>query len=140
MKTYQSFAKKLLTLLGEAQALRITSDGFMPLSVEDIGLSGDGQRLIALSHTAEQNGDLMRDPEIVFALHDRGDFLAAEPVSFRNDFVGLMQDVYRYDDQGKRTHVDPRLKAELKFFARMWFRNLREQGFFDKEATRERLS
>ena len=140
MKTYRLFAKNLLELLGEAQALRIISDGFMPLSIEDIGLSADGQRLIAISHTAEQNGDLMRDPEMVFAIHDWQDFLAAEPLSFRNDFMGIMQEVYRYDDQGKRTHVDPRLKKELKSFATMWFRNLRAQGFFDKEATRERLA
>lgn len=140
MKIYRSFAKNLLDLLGEAQALRINSDGFMPLSIEDIGLSADGQRLIALSHTAEQNGDLMRDPEMVFAIHDWQEFLAAEPLSFRNDFMGIMQEVYRYDDQGKRTHVDPRLKKELKSFATMWFRNLRAQGFFDKEATQERLA
>lgn len=140
MKTYRSFAKHLLELLGEAQALRINSDGFMPLSIEDIGLSANGQRLIAISHTAEQNGDLMRDPEMVFAIHDWGEFLAAEPLSFRNDFMGIMQEVYRYDDQGKRTHVDPRLKKELKSFATMWFRNLRAQGFFDKEATRGRLA
>lgn len=140
MKTYRSFAKHLLELLGEGQALRINSDGFMPLSIEDIGLSANGQRLIAISHTAEQNGDLMRDPEMVFAIHDWGEFLAAEPLSFRNDFMGIMQEVYRYDDQGKRTHVDPRLKKELKSFATMWFRNLRAQGFFDKEATRERLA
>ena len=140
MKTYRLFAKNLLELLGEAQALRIISDGFMPLSIEDIGLSADGQRLIAISHTAEQNGDLMRDPEMVFAIHDWQDFLAAEPLSFRNDFMGIMQEVYRYDDQGKRTHVDPRLKKELKSFATMWFRNLRAQGFFAKEATQERLA
>lgn len=140
MKTYRSFATNLLELLGKAQALRIISDGFMPLSIEDIGVSADGQRLIALSHTAEQNGDLMRDPEMVFAIHDWQEFLAAEPLSFRNDFMGIMQEVYRYDDQGKRTHVVPRLKAELKSFARMWFRNLRAQGFFDNEANRERLA
>ena len=140
MNSYQIFAKNLLTLLGEAQALRVISDGFMPLSIEDIGPSAEGHRLIALSHTAEQNGDLMRDPEMVFAIHDLGESLAAEPLSFRNDFMGIMQEVYRYDDHGKRTHVDPRLKKELQSFARMWFRNLKAQGFFDKEAQRERLS
>ncbi len=140
MKTYQSFSKNLLKLLGDATAVRITSDGFMPLSIEDIGLDPEGRRQIAISHTAVQNGDLMRDPEMVFVFFYLGEFLAAEPISFRNDFMGMMQEVYQYDDSGKRTHVHPRLKADLKSFARMWFRNLRQQGFFDKDAKRERLS
>lgn len=44
--------------------------------------------------------------------------------------MGLFQEVYRYDEARKKTHVNTRLKAELKSFARTWFRNLREQGFF----------
>ena len=140
MKTYRSFAKHLLELLGEAEALRITSDGFMPLSVEDIGHAPDGFRQIAISHYGEQNGDLMRDPEMVFALQETDGTIFAEPLSFRNDYMGLYQEVYTHNGEGKRTHVNPRLKAELKSFARMWFRNLRAQRFFDKEATRERLA
>lgn len=140
MKIYQSFAKSLTTLLAEDKAIRLAVDGYMPLSIEDIGQDAEGRRLIAISHTGEQNGDLMRDPEIVFAIHDWTDFLAAEPISFRNDYIGLNQEVYRYDINGKRTHVVPNLKCELKEFARMWFSNVRAQGFFGPEAKRERLT
>ena len=42
-------------------AVRLTVWGFMPLSVEDIRLSGDGKPLISICHYGEQNGDLMRD-------------------------------------------------------------------------------
>ena len=41
----------------------------MPLSVEDIGQSTDGNRLIAICYYGEQQGDLMRDPEMVFEIH-----------------------------------------------------------------------
>ena len=140
MKTYRSFAKNLLDLLGEAQALRIISDGFMPLSIEDIGKTPEGYRQISLCHYGEQNGDLMRDPDMVFDLITHEELIVAEPISFRNDYMGINQEVYCYDDQGKRTHVNPSLKKELKSFATTWFRNLRAQGFFDKEATRERLA
>jgi len=140
MKTYQSFAKALLTLLGADTAVRIRVDGYMPLSIEAIGTSADGNRLIAISHTGEQNGDLMRDPEMVFELFTRGELSAAEPLSFQNDYMGLLQEVYRYDEAGKKTHLNTRLKAELKSFARTWFRNLREQGFFGLQAVRERLA
>ena len=65
MKTYETFARDLDRLLGGEQALRIIVPGYMPLSIEAIGRSADGGTLIALSHTAIQNGDLMRDPEIL---------------------------------------------------------------------------
>lgn len=112
----------------------------MPLSIEDIGTSGDGNRLVSLCHYGEQNGDRMRDPDILFMFHELPDGLAAEPVSFRNDYMGLCQEVYRYDDAGKRTHVVPRLKRELQEFSIAWFRNLHHQGFFNPEARRDILS
>lgn len=140
MKTYQDFAKNLLQLLGNESAVRLTVPGFMPLSVEDLGKSGEGNRLVSLCHYGEQNGDLMRDPDIVFMFHDLPDGPAAEPVSFRNDYMAICQEVYNYDEAGKRTHVKPALKAELKSFSRTWFRNLKQQGFFSPEAKRETLS
>ena len=140
MKTYQSFAKALTALLATDTAVRIRVDGYMPLSIEAIGTSADGNRLISICHYGEQNGDLMRDPEMVFELFTHGEASAAEPLSFQNDYMGLLQEVYRYDESGKKTHVNTRLKAELKSFARTWFRNIREQGFFGPQAVRERLA
>ena len=140
MKTYQSFAKALLALLGADTAVRIRVDGYMPLSIEAIGTSADGNRLISICHYGEQNGDLMRDPEMVFELFTYGELSAAEPLSFQNDYMGLFQEVYRYDESGKKTRVDTRLKAELKAFARTWFSDIREQGFFGPQAVRERLA
>lgn len=140
MKTYRLFANRLMELLGDTTALRITSDGYMPLSIERIGSDAEGRDMIALSHTGEQNGDLMRDPEVVFVLHKYADGLAAEPISFRNDYMGFAQEAYRYDEHGKRTHVIPSCKTELKSFCTMWFRNLKHQGFFSANAKKERLA
>ena len=140
MKTYQHFATVLTRLLGTDTAVRLTVNGYMPLSIESIGTSADGNRLISLCHYGKQNGDLMRDPEMVFELFTHGEVSAAEPLSFQNDYMGLFQEVYRYDDTGKKTHVNTRLKAELKSFARTWFTNLKDQGFLGDTATRERLS
>ena len=140
MNSYQEFAKYLDQLLGGVHAVRIAVSGYMPLSVEEIGSSGDGYRLVSLCHYGEQNGDLMRDPDIVFLFHNVPDGAAAEPVSFRNDYLGLSQEVYRYDETGRRTHVVPSLKQELKDFAESWFTNLKDQGFFASTAVREILS
>ena len=140
MNMYQHFATVLTTFLGTDRAVRLTVPGFMPLSVEDIGQSGDGNRLISICHYGEQNGDLMRDPDMVFEIHAWADAPAAEPLSFRNDYMGLLQEVYRYDDHGRKTHVNARLKQELTSFARTWFKNLKEQGFLGDTAIRERLT
>ena len=140
MKTYQYFAKVLAVLLGNETAVRLTVNGYMPLSIESIGTSADGNRLISLCHYGEQNGDLMRDPEMVFELFTHGEASTAEPLSFQNDYMGLFQEVYRYDDSGKKTHVNSRLKQELKSFARTWFQNLKDQGFLSDTAIRERLT
>ncbi|NKB82790.1 MAG: hypothetical protein GKS05_13095 [Nitrospirales bacterium] len=139
MTTYQAFAKKLLTLLGEGEAVKIISGGYMPLTVETVSTSAEGHHLLAMSHTTIQYGDVMYDPEVVFLLRHTGELLAAEPVSFRNDFMGIRQDVYEYDDHGQPTHGHPRLKNELRSFVTMWFGNLKAQGFFDKNAKRARL-
>ena len=140
MKTYQHLASVLTQLLGNETAVRLTVNGYMPLSIESIGTSADGNRIIALCHSGEQHGALRRDPEMVFGLFAHGEVSAAEPLSFQNDYMGVFQEVYRYDESGKKTHVKTRLKAELKSFARTWFTNLKEQGFLSPEAKREILS
>ena len=140
MKIYQHFATVLAQLLGSDTAVRLTANGYMPLSVEHIGQSAEGNRLISLCHYGEQHGDLMRDPEMVFEIHTYTSPDMAEPLSFRNDYMGLMQEVYRYDDDGKKTHVNARVNQELTSFARTWFQNLKDQGFLGETAIRERLT
>ena len=140
METYVECAKLLDELLAGARAVRITVPGYLPLSVEEIGTSRDGHRLVSLCQYGEQNGDLMRDCDLVFMVTDLPDGVAAEPVSFRNDYLGLSQEVYRYDETGRRTHVVSSLKQDLKEFARAWFVTLRDQGFFASTAVREILS
>ena len=140
MKTYQHFATVLAHLLGSDTAVLLTVNSYMPLSVEHIGQSAEGNRLISICHYGEQNGDLMRDPDMVFEVSASPTPATAEPLSFRNDYMGLMQEIYRYDDSGKKTHVNARLKQDLKSFARTWFQNLKDQGFLGDTAIRKRLT
>lgn len=140
MNIYRDFATNLDQLLDGHSAVRITVSGFMPLSVEEIGIDGEGHRLVSLCHYGEQNGDLMRDPDIVFLFQDTPSGSIAEPVSFRNDYLGLDQEVYRYDDTGTRTHLDTTLTSQLREFAEIWFANLNEQGIFGDQAVRTILS
>ncbi|MEP6889104.1 MAG: hypothetical protein ABI955_00235 [Nitrospirota bacterium] len=52
---------------------------------------------------------------------------AAEPLSFRNDYMGSLQEVYRYDDSGKKTHVNTKLK-QFKSFAKSPPRRIETRG------------
>lgn len=47
--------------------------GYLHLHAERVG-----SKLLAISHTFEQNGDLMRDPEIVFYREAPGSFICTE--------------------------------------------------------------
>ena len=136
MKRFTQFIETINRLLGGARCVRITVEGYMPLVAEEIGESAEGRRLVALAHTGVQNGDVMHDPEIVFEFHALG----AEPISFRNDYVGARNEVYACDDAARRTGVYTKRRAELVSFARIWFRNLRAQGFLSERAQREVLA
>lgn len=140
MNIYRDFATNLNQLLHGHSAVRITVDGYMPLSIEEIGTDGEGHRLVSLCHYGEQNGDLMRDPDIVFMVQDAPHGFIAEPVSFRNDYLGLNQEVYRYDEAGMRTEACPQLKQSLNDFVQTWLANLNEQGFLGNQAVRTILS
>ena len=62
---------------------------------------------------------------------------AAEPLTYRNDYLGMMQEVYEYSSSGKKSHIRPQLKKDLRHFAALWFRNLKTQGFLSESAVRE---
>lgn len=50
MNLYREFAANLTPLIHGHNAVRITVDGYMPLSVEEIGIDGEGYRLVSLCH------------------------------------------------------------------------------------------
>ena len=100
----------------------------VPLSIHNVASCG------------KQRGDVMRDPEMIFEIRMYAAPDMAEPLSFRNDYMGLMQEVYRNGDDGKKTQVDARLKQELNAFVKTWFQNLKDQGFLGDTAIRERLT
>jgi hypothetical protein len=108
----------------------------MALCIESIGHSAEGNPLISLAHDGVQNGDLMADPEMTFEVYAYPSS-AAEPMTYRNDYLGVMQGVYEYSPSGKKSHIRPQLKKDLRHFAGLWFRSLHAQGFLSESAMRE---
>jgi len=62
---------KIIDLFGgltrlQGNPIRLESGGFMPLCIEAIGTGPRGLPMISVAHYGEQNGDAMRDPDMVF--------------------------------------------------------------------------
>jgi len=99
------------------------SDGtYMPVYLELIGRI-DKYDFFSLAHYGQQNGDAMRDPEMLFALHkETQQFI---PYYYRNDYCGIEQNSVRWSEDG--IALNPRLQAEHTTFANQWLRNIAAQ-------------
>ena len=120
MKLIQRTIEKVITAAGYTDQyekaveqrrtfhLRATVEGYEPLVIEVLG-----NNEVSVAHYYTQNGDAMRDPEIVF----NGDWNAVE---ITQDSLG----VYRRTQPG---YYMPKVNS----FAVQWAANLIDQGFAD---------
>lgn len=99
--------------------VRFDNEPYMALVIEKIASDQ-----VSVAHYGEQNGDLMKDPEIVFSIRD-DQWL---PASFENSYRGVYQEAIFVKDDGKE-YCRPRLLQSLKSFAATWARNIRAQGW-----------
>jgi hypothetical protein len=116
--------------------LKIENAPYTALVIEATGESGpSGLPAISVAHYGEQNGYLMRDPEMCFELaSEEGPQL--DPFYFRNDYIGVEQ-WSRTIERGHNIHLS-RLHEQHKQFAQEWDNNLRLQGFagaFERQLT-----
>ena len=110
-------------MVEEGYAKIKNSEGCMPVIVELVGdIKGYG-KVISIAHYGEQNGDLMADPEMTFTIVD-GKYY---PISFKNDYVGLYQEVFGYNEDGEPEAIDKKLQSNLTDFANQWMKNIKEQ-------------
>jgi len=109
--------------------LRIENPPYMALVIEATPEPGPlGLAAISVAHYGEQNGDLMRDPEMCFELSKPiGTKLTLEAFYWRNDYLGVEQ----WSRSIVRGHyvalLDLHKQHEL--FATEWDNVLRLQGF-----------
>lgn len=111
--------------------LRIENPPYMALVFEATPEPGPLKApAISIAHYGEQNGDLMRDPEMCFELtNSLGTGWTMTAYYFRNDYMGVEQYSRTRDD--KHYIFYPDLLHQHEQFARMWDRNLRAQGFLE---------
>lgn len=123
-KTLDRKAAEIFRALLALQTTKIdNSDGtYMPVYLELIGRI-DNYNFFSLAHYGQQNGDAMRDPEMLFALHkETQQFI---PYYYRNDYCGIEQNSVKWSEDG--IALNPRLQAEHTTFANQWLRNIAAQ-------------
>ncbi len=102
---------------------------FMPLVVELIGFNQ-----MSVAHYGLQNGDLMRDPEIVFYKKDNSFF----PVFCQNDYVGLYSVAMEWlDEQGFSIVNEQNYNNMITLFNSAWSNNIISQQELKLEKTKE---
>jgi hypothetical protein len=115
--------------------IRLQVSGFKRLVVERVGRGPRGGELVSVAHYGEMNGDLMRDPEIVFEVA-AGSW---HPVSIQMDYTGSYREAVSVGEDGE-VYVRPALVSDIAAFDRVWVRNLKHQGFVDAAEELHRIS
>ena len=106
--------------------------GIMAVHVQNIGnISSTGSgNLYSIAHYYKQNGDLMRDPEMIF--------LASQRINRKYELVDTYYPIYFRQDpyteeesgiieDGKITKYRPKIQAEHTKFANLWLQNIKKQ-------------
>lgn len=131
MKAINQTAKNILDILtdgltpdGETMSRIINNapDTFMSVHVENVtalyGVESD-----SVAHYGEQDGDAMRDPEMIFWKGCDGNYY---PFYFRNDYIG-QERVAAWFEDGHMMKFAPREQADQASFAGTWMRNIQQQ-------------
>ena len=106
--------------------LKIANPPYLELVIESLDESGPmGLPAISVAHYGQQNGDLMRDPEMCFEL--ASDEESLDPYYWRNDYVGIEQ-WSRYIRDGDYLYLLD-VQRDHERFAKLWDNNLHLQGF-----------
>ena len=92
----------------------------MALHVEKIGQNHFGE-IFSFAHYYEQNGDLMRDPDITMLKAGVQLF----PLSYRQDNLGIDREYVRFNETS--WSIAKRHQADLAVFCTHWARNIKNQ-------------
>lgn len=124
-KTFQ----KLIKAMGEEKHARIdNSNGtFMPVHIELLNsnkdLAGRPVSIYSIAHYFEQNGDLVPDPDMVFAVSNRDpDYIW--PTAIQTQFY--YREGLREGEDGKWS-INVREQKDQAIFAGQWMKNIKDQ-------------
>jgi hypothetical protein len=129
---------RLLKKLNGRQHLQLVSDEYMPLILErleeDILTPWGVATAYSVAHYYDQNGDRMRDPEMVFIVVDNRteekdmQAIGIYPQTFQQDNLGLYEESARIENGELTKYIKVWQDAHTSF-ANTWLKNIRQQGF-----------
>jgi uncharacterized protein DUF6908 len=108
---------------GEFQ-LSVEREGFLRLVIEILpaAMCPAGVPAVSVAHYGEQNGDPMRDPEIVFACISLTEWV---PYEITQDYTATYRNAFVED------RFYPSASRHMIELVNVWGKNLKEQGFCD---------
>ena len=113
--------EKLIEKMEDGYLKLDTSRSCMALVVEDIG-----SQQYSFAHYGKQNGDLMKDPEIVLWKNEEGNFF---PIMFQNDYAGVYQESVIFEN-GKPSRLAKKVQKDQAVFFGQWMENINNQQEF----------
>ena len=129
MKAINKRAKKVMDELtgyidgaNDHKKIDNTNGTFMPVHVEHIGPCKLGQ-IFSVAHYYEQNGDLMRDPDMEFIKGGDDEYY---PISFRQDAPFVRDEPVNWEADDIVSYSEASQTALVRF-ANMWMKNIKEQ-------------
>lgn len=128
-KEAASIFNKLVKLMNGENHARIdnTNGVFMPVHIErlqtNVNIAGREVDIYSVSHYYEQNGDLVPDPDMTFAV-SRIDPMYIWPMSFQN---ALMYREGIFFSNDSKWAIRPSEQKDQAVFAGQWMKNIKEQ-------------
>ena len=111
----------------EEKALKFKADGYMDLCIEALGYNDhEGRPVYSVAHYGEQNGDLMRDPDVTMGVDREAG--TVEPLTYQNDYIAVLGSLQRLRGR-KPTKYYPAMKKDLAAMVTAWAKNIKAQGF-----------
>ena len=116
-----------LTQLGQSQVIDNAPGAFMAVHVERVAAKEPGP-IFSVTHYYEQNGDLMRDPDMEFIRGRDGEYY---PVSFWQDAAPTVRHEAVEWAGDRIREYRRRMQAALAAFANQWLANIEQQQGVD---------
>jgi Domain of unknown function (DUF6908) len=107
---------------GDSKEVDNANGTFMSAHIENIGNTGMGS-MFSVAHYYEQNGDLMKDPDMTFLRGEDGEYY---PLEFQQDNLGLYQRAVNFEGDQVKSY-NRALQKDLASFAGTWMKNIKAQ-------------
>jgi len=131
MKAINKQAKKVMDVLIEgvdidaddSKKIDNTKGTFMPVHIEYVTNCELGA-IYSVAHYYEQNGDLMRDPDMEFLKGGDGEYY---PISFWQDSPIVRDEPVEWGEGGEIERCDDLKQIAMISFANRWMKNIKQQ-------------